>query len=59
MNPRSDPEPMKLTATALTVALILVLIAWIIGLIPWWLATPVLMVIGAASLAGLVGKGGD
>ena len=50
---------MKLTATALTVALILVLIAWIIGLIPWWLATPVLMLIGAASLAGLVGKGGD
>ena len=49
---------MKLTATALTVALILVLIAWIIGLIPWWLATPVLMVIGAASLAGLAGRGG-
>ena len=50
---------MRLTATALTVALILVIGAWIVGLIPWWLAIPVLMVIAAASLAGLLGRGGD
>ena len=50
---------MKLTATALTAALLVVILAWIIGLIPWWLAIPVLWAIGAASLAGLVRKGGN
>ena len=50
---------MKLTAAALTVALLLVIVVWIIGLIPWWLAIPLLIVISAASLAGLVGKIGD
>jgi hypothetical protein len=50
---------MKLTAAALTVALLLVVVVWVIGLIPWWLATPLLIVISATSLVGLVGKIGD
>ena len=50
---------MRFTAAALMLALVLVIAGWIIGLIPWWLATPVLMVIGAASVAGLMGRGGE
>ena len=50
---------MRLTAAALMLALALVIAGWIIGLIPWWLAVPLVMVIGAASLAGLVGRSGD
>jgi hypothetical protein len=50
---------MKLTAAALTVALVLVIAIWVIGLIPWWLATPLLIVISAISLVGLAGKIGD
>lgn len=39
----------------LVVAILVVIAVWAAGGIPWWLAVPLLMFAGAASLAGLMG----
>lgn len=39
----------------LVAAILVIVIVWAVGGIPWWLAVPLLMFFGGASLAGLMG----
>jgi fatty acid desaturase len=41
---------------SLFAAILVTAVVWAVGGIPWWLAVPLLMFFGAASLAGLMGR---